>query len=327
MYVLEVRRCATGLLLEAAGGRGPVLRRTRESLPDQHLEWRPRVWQQQRQYLADGSERVSCSRLVGGHSDKSTQLLPGSLPYPCRGVACRPTKQGQAHQAWGLLGGSVPAVLEIQVVQAVLVSAAAETSRRAARPRKRPIPELPVTGSRGHFLLRPGAGRESRRLLHPRMNESRSLLGTGMDGTGGRDMMEIRCGNEKKKGIGTHEYPGNIGVGGPDPGNLLPSLDVPPGPLPTPLPTYHQPTHPGPSVPTHAAARASRDIQPDHHRLSGKGRDGHPKRSAIPPTLPTSIPFFHTYTKGQHATHPPPPTPFPHLGPPPAWHHPPPCLV
>lgn len=39
---------------------------------------------------------------------------------------------------------------------------------------------------------------------------SRSLLGTGMDGTGGRDMMEIRCGNEKKKGIETHEYPGNI---------------------------------------------------------------------------------------------------------------------
>jgi hypothetical protein len=73
-----------------------------------------------------------------------------SLPTPA--VAWRGSqlwKPGQAwHQAWALgLGpwGRVPAVLEIQV----LLVSAAETSRRAARPRKRPIPELPVTGSRG----------------------------------------------------------------------------------------------------------------------------------------------------------------------------------
>lgn len=304
-----------------------MLRRTRESLPDQHLEWRPMVWQQQRQYLADGSERVSCSRLVGGHSDRSTQLLPGSLPYPCRGVACRPTKQGQAHQAWGLLGGSVPAVLEIQVVQAVLVSAAAETSRRAARPRKRPIPELPVTGSRGLFLLRPGAGRESRRLLHPRMNESRSLLGTGMDGTGGRDMMEIRCGNEKKKGIGTHEYPGNIGVGGPDPGNLLPSLDVPPGP-PTYPPTYLPPAYPPWAFSAYPCCRAGVARHTARPPPALWERTGRPPQTVRHTSnlayLDTFLPYLYQGSTGHP---PPPPTPFPHLGPPPTWHHPPPCLV
>lgn len=107
------------------------------------------------------SEGMAASAAVGSRQRASVVLAPGhwplrqehthtaaprfpSLPLPWRGVPANKTRPG--HQAWGLLGGSVPAVLEIQVA---LVSAAAETSRRAARPRKRPIPERPVTGSRG----------------------------------------------------------------------------------------------------------------------------------------------------------------------------------
>lgn len=130
-------------------------------------------------------------------------------------------------------------------------------------------------------------------------------------------MMEIRCENEKKKGIGTHEYPGNVGV------VLTPAtrsrLLIPPPPY---LPPYLPPTYPpGPSVPTHPCCRGRRETysltDTTHHRLSGKGRP--------PQTVRHTNLFFHTYTKAQHAT--PPPTPFPHLGPPPTRHHPPPCLV
>lgn len=138
--------------------------------------------------------------------------------------------------------------------------------------------------------------------MRPPPLDSRSLLGTGMDGTGGRDMMEIRCGNEKKKGIGTHKYPGNIGV------VLTPAtrsrLLIPPPPLPTPLLTSdHQPTLGLQCLPM--LPRASRDIQPDGH---------HPppalwERTATPngPPYLAFLPYLYQASTGHTPPHPIPP--------------------
>lgn len=108
---------------------------------------------------------------------------------------------------------------------------------------------------------------------------------------------------------------------GPDPGNLLPSPDTPPTYPPYLATSDHQPTLGLQCLPM-LLPRASRDIQPDGHHPPPAlwERTGRPPQSVRHTYL-----FFHTYTKAQQAT--PPPTLFPHLGPPPTWHHPPPCLV
>lgn len=108
-------------------------------------------------------------------------------------------------------------------------------------------------------------------------------------------------------------YPGC----GPDPGNLLPSPDTPPTYLPviTNLPWAFS------AYPCCCRGRRETYSQTDttHHRLSGKGQDGHPKASAIPTFSSILIPRL-------NRPH-PPPHPIPPFRPPPTWHHPPPCLV